>query len=266
VASAPIEVKQAPLSDYILRAEALEVVDPPTRLYPLFKPILNVSPPTLRSDGENRILVYPGCFNPPHHGYVSLLWHPFLCTDDHTIATLIVPMPDDSVARKAATEGSGKSFILTHYQRSQLWQDPFLNRFTWVYPGDLDDYTEFRTRAVELAAQDGFRLNFITCYGSDHFEDGRVPGRRSVVSSDVARAIEFVSHGGRRLKKLKDCWPWKKKGKAVGLKWEEKGEAPECWPCWPCKKMRGVVPEFFKDGLGHGKYILTTGERIVMLI
>jgi hypothetical protein len=259
MALAPIEVKQAPLSDYILRAEALEVVNPPTRRDPLFKPAPNVSPPTLRSDRKNRILVYPGCFNPLHHGHIALLWRTFLCTDDHTIATLIVPMDDANVARKAATEGSGKSFILTHYQRSQLWQDPILNRFAWVYPGDLHDYTEFRTKVAELAAADGFRLNFVTCYGSDHFEDGRVPGSRSVATSDVTRAVEFVSHGGRRLKKLDDCRPWKKMRKASRLQWE--GEPPGCWPCWPCRKMRGVVPEFFEAGLDHGMYISRAPER-----
>jgi hypothetical protein len=260
MAPVPVDIKFAPLLTYILRAEALEIINPPKRLQPLFKPAPHVSPPTLRSDRENRILVYPGCFNPPHHGHTALLWHTFLCCDSHTIAALIVPIDDFCVASKASTSGSGRSFRLTHYQRSQLWKDNVLNRFTWTYPGDLHDYTEFREKVVELAAKDGFKINFVTCYGSDHFEREKAPSSRSVVGSDVTRARGFVRDGGERMSRLRECRPWKKMAGMREILYQDPGEKPECWPCWACCKMRSVVLEFFDERVDHRKSVLEGWE------
>ena len=67
------DVRYANLGDYILRAEAqIFGPDAPKRRH-IFRRAAGVSPPILRSDVTSRILLMPGCFNPPHLNHAALL-------------------------------------------------------------------------------------------------------------------------------------------------------------------------------------------------
>jgi hypothetical protein len=141
-------VKRALLSHYILLAEAQLTPHPP-RTIPVFSSISGVTAPTLQNDRENRILFYPGCFNPPHAGHAALLWHTYLLTDASTIAVFIYYLPDESLSSKENTsKKSGKDFILPHFQRRQLWKDDILSRFTWVFPSGSGDDVQLFMRLV----------------------------------------------------------------------------------------------------------------------
>jgi hypothetical protein len=155
----------ANLSDYILAAEATLPDHTPRRT------VFRSSSPRLRSDSENRILIYPGSFNPPHYGHLALLCHAFLCTDDHTIAAMFLPMPTSALAMKSKTREDGRTFTLSLHQRRQLLQDEVLGRFTWVFPGHADDITQFMARVQHFAAADGFKVSFPSLHGGDHFDD-----------------------------------------------------------------------------------------------
>jgi hypothetical protein len=68
-------VKVAPLAHYILLAEQVCFKSAAPARRKVFCDNPHGQAPTLRDDGENRIMIYPGCFNPPHVGHTGLLWH-----------------------------------------------------------------------------------------------------------------------------------------------------------------------------------------------
>ena len=140
--------KVAHLEYYILLAEQVYFKNRTPKPRKIFRPNPNGQTPTLRSDRENRILVYPGSFNPPHLGQTGLLWHTYLSLDDKTIAAMILPMSTASVSRKKLTGNEmgldDRMFKLSSIQRGQLWRDNILSRFTWVWPEDhCGGYTTF---------------------------------------------------------------------------------------------------------------------------
>jgi hypothetical protein len=209
MSSCPSAVKYASLSSYIARVGALLDPLPAPRTRPIFRTGPNITTPTLRSDRENRILLYPGCFNPPHHDHTALLWHIFLCTHTSTIAAMIFPV--DEVDGKRFTNINGRTFELSRYQRSQLWQDEILGRFSWVCSVGELQYPEFRYMVERLAWAEGFQIQFVSTHGADQFEDGELPSSDSVITSDVTRPIEFVNDRGYdNMTQLENCRPWKK--------------------------------------------------------
>ena len=41
---------------------------------------------------------------------------------------------EDLDEKDYVSDDSGQEFILSHYQRRQLWSDDVLGRFAWVFP------------------------------------------------------------------------------------------------------------------------------------
>jgi len=208
--------------------------------------------PELQRDRKNHIILYPGSFNPPHVGHAALLWHAYLNTDASAIAVMIFAQRDDLlVSKDHVTDGKGKAFILSHYQRRQLWKDDGLGRFAWVFPApDNDKLDLFVATIKRLTKADGFKISFPTLYGGDHIsQKARVEELCDwddgiCIGSDVTRPMDFVPDDGGDLLQLQGCEKWKK------IEWTGKESVtPNCWPCWPCAKIRKIFPESVKmDG------------------
>lgn len=134
-------LRTAPLEHYIVLA--VQRYLPEHTRGQIFRRAPEVSPPILRSDQENRILVFPSAFTPPHHGHTGLLWHTYLSLNDKIIAAMILPMKSSSVFKKrpikGANEDDDRKFALNSNQRRQLWQDKVLSRFVWMWPADKPD-------------------------------------------------------------------------------------------------------------------------------
>jgi len=210
--------------------------------------------PELRRGRENHIIIYPESFNPPHVGHTALLWHAYLNTDANTIAGMIFALRDGLLASKDhVTNNKGKAFILSHYQRRQLWKDDVLGRFAWVFPSHDDDKLDlFMATIKRLAKADGFKVSFQILYGGDYISqktsvEGLWGGDdNTCICSDVTQPMDFVPDDGGELLQLKGCDKWKTM-KSESPEWTGKEEQiPRCWPCWPCwpcAKMRKVFPE-----------------------
>jgi hypothetical protein len=69
-------VRTAPLEHYITLASR-DCLQRPTPTA-IFRHATEVPPPILRSDQDNRVLIFPGAFNPSHLGHATLLWHIYL--------------------------------------------------------------------------------------------------------------------------------------------------------------------------------------------
>ncbi|EDU43723.1 hypothetical protein PtrSN002B_004878 [Pyrenophora tritici-repentis] len=253
IASSPSDVKTAPLETYILSTEAKISHLLPTRTTPVFRSFPDSESPTLRSDRENKIIIYCGAFNPPHAGHAALLSHTYFSTDASTIAALILPVRTLS-GKSYLSNADGRNFRLTYSQRSELWQDDLLSRFSWIFPGgghrNMSSFIDLLKVSVE---NDGFKISFLELSGAEYayslgmIWDKNIPTR---ITSSITRPVPFAESNGVKepqLRKLHGCGPWEDVPQE-DLRWEsEEEEKPKCWPCWPCHKMRKVFPEAFDD-------------------
>lgn len=165
--------------------------------------------PVLISGQVNRILLYPGCFNPPHIAHKALLHTCFASSEDiNAIAAIILPMDDEAIGKKCPD-----NLILGKEQRVQLWQDHVPYNKYWIYDRSVKQWHAFRRRLENATRRDGFELRFTVIYGSDYL-DPRVGPRyrvwdcREAIVSNAGRRSEVVSADGG-LRQLCDCSPWK---------------------------------------------------------
>jgi hypothetical protein len=103
--------------------------------------------PRLETTQTNRILLYPGSFNPPHHGHLALLSHAFESSRDdiNIIAAIILPLDDDCVEEKC--RDAGEDVVLTKDQRVRLWRgESGPNDWYWVYDRSMEEWDSFRNR------------------------------------------------------------------------------------------------------------------------
>jgi hypothetical protein len=118
-----------PLEHYIRRAEKLcfgEVISGS----PLFSTSSQgYTLPVLQKGTWNRILVFAGCFSPPHLGHLELLAHIFLRTDKCTIAAMLIPCFNAPGGKDAAMV-KGQELSLSKDQRSVFLQDKLMTRFS----------------------------------------------------------------------------------------------------------------------------------------
>ena len=166
--------------------------------------------PRLEQNRVNRILLYPGCFNPPHQGHQALLHYAFTnCQDMHVIAAIVLPLDDDDVDAKCRRAGS--NLVLTKDERVRLLRGHGRHDWRWVYDRDIQEWFSFRRRLTEAIRRDGFNLEFAVLAGPDHIKrDSELPWNpwdcEEIITSDVGRASDFSF--GNSLLQLRDCEPW----------------------------------------------------------
>ncbi|KAF2252758.1 hypothetical protein BU26DRAFT_208745 [Trematosphaeria pertusa] len=166
--------------------------------------------PQLESDRTNRILLYPGCFNPPHR-HEALLQHAFANSQDiNIIAAIILPLDDDSIEAKC--RDLGESLVFTKDQRVQLWRGYVPHDWYWVYDRSTREWDSFRRELTDAITRDGFDLRFVVLTGPDHLMRNSPPPWKAwdceeIIVSDMSRSADFTNQRGP-LGRLKDCESW----------------------------------------------------------
>lgn len=166
--------------------------------------------PILVSGRVNRILLYPGCFNPPHRAHKALLHTVFASSEDiNAIAAIVLPMDDKVVERKS----TGEQLVLSKDQRLQLWRDHVPYDKYWIYDRSMEEWCAFRRRLEDATRSDGFELRFTVIYGSDYLDPRETPrwlvwNCKEAIVSDAGRHSEVVCENGKLLQ-LPGCSSWK---------------------------------------------------------
>ncbi|KAI1774432.1 hypothetical protein F4818DRAFT_419925 [Hypoxylon cercidicola] len=176
---------------------------------PIFNPGVGHFRPQLEKGRMNRIILFAGCFNPPHRGHQELLDRAFSCTRDiNVIAAFVFPISDRGVRKKEYAD----DIWFTRAERVRLWtgnQGP--HDWLWVYNRSSDEWRTFLERLTGAVQRDGFQLEYVRLFGPDHVRINSVPGPllavENIIVGNVGRAADFVGEDGR-LTRLMTCGAW----------------------------------------------------------
>jgi hypothetical protein len=163
--------------------------------------------PVLKKGHINRILIYEGCFNPPHIAHLNLICYIYSRTRDslNVVAAVIIPS-SDKTCRKKFDDWNDSALLFSRQERKGMWEnDPefpewacVIDRYWW---DDLDD------RLLRSAQDDGFNVKFVVACGPDYVNTERVLDyEEEVMVSDTGRAADFMTANG--LLNLPGCSPW----------------------------------------------------------
>ncbi|RDW83549.1 uncharacterized protein DSM5745_03875 [Aspergillus mulundensis] len=172
-------------------------------------------PLELRQNTANRILLYPGSFNPPHRGHFALLQHVFenAPADLNLIAAIIWPLSDEGVADKKEDRMDEDAMILTREERVQLWVEHGLRDYMWVYEGSpftssIAQWASLKSQLANVLGSDGFELEFCCLLGPDLIDGFDAWYCRDILTSDAGREWEIVTSGGGIPTQLDGYNPW----------------------------------------------------------
>lgn len=255
------------LEEYILLAEGDHIARPAKRYNDgsmftrVFSRAPGRTPVMLLKNQINRIIIYSGCFNPPHRGHRELLCHAYFNADSKTIAAMIVPL-GNSENGKAFIGSGDNAFQLTREQITQLWKDEFLERWSWIYPGRRDQIRGFKDRLRAIAAEDGYVIEFLALCGCDHVTvDGGSGihrlGEENAITSDITRPADFLLGSDSQPFQIENYGKWRKILPGRGISAQSK---VDCWFhrkfCWPCKKFKYHYPEYARSEQLNGTQAL----------
>lgn len=201
------------LADYIERITSLN--QRPSK--PSNRPFNNATaknPPLLRPHGVNRILLYPGSFNPPHQGHLDLLKHVFenAGVDINIIAAIIVITDDERLTLKMETRDN--AVVIPKDKRVKLWRgDGIPVDWAWVYDGSEANWARLRARLTKEVQKDHMELKFIVLNGPDGVTADRGFNPESwncadSITSDISRPVDFRYPS--TLRQLAGCSPWER--------------------------------------------------------
>lgn len=183
-----------PLAEYVEKACAFQYN---TSTRP-FNSGTALNPPCLRPRGVNRILLYPGSFNPPHRGHVDLLTHVYHNAGDdlHIVAAIIIPIDDYKLRNKTANEEN--SIVLDKEQRAKLWNgDGMMMDWAWVFDKSEGDWFNFRADLMDTVKAEGIDLKFILLAGPDRVGVQTMGNFSSwgcvdAITSNISRPVDFT--------------------------------------------------------------------------
>lgn len=192
----------------------------------------------LSSISRNRVLIFPGAFNPPHIGHLQLLDYVFKGAMEHLgiRAVIVFPYDDDRVQTKIQYEEL--PFCLTQEARARLWRESSWEfKDTWFYTDSRVSLKKFQTQLQTNLKSKGIHLGFLLLFGPDWMGSRGTYhpsqwGCGEAITSDISRPVDFRFPSS--LRQLPGCNPW-----IISLMKEYSTEGESKW-CYISRRLWGA--------------------------
>ncbi|KAG6355260.1 hypothetical protein INS49_004342 [Diaporthe citri] len=252
-AESPMEepVRTVCLKRYLIQAWQ-EMVDPnvekhlPTSIFA--RKITENDKPFLRSDQTNHIITYTGAFNPPHSGHIEILADGFNNSGPglNIVSSFVVPLGDGGLqAKEDARKGAEPTprqvmlartqraeLVMAHLRETEALRELACKTKVWSFP-ELEPIPGYMRRVTELAAADGFDVEYVSLKGPDHLWYDRPINHpalilcNKIIFSEVSRANEDTWVRGRP-RRLRGGWSrWSEISNVTG----DDGVTRSVWEC-----------------------------------
>ena len=197
----------ASLETYLRRAS-------PRNIPKIFNDVPGQMPPMLSKTRTNRILLYNGCFNPPHQGHRALLEHTFHNSgeDLNVVAAVVLVAGNQYIRWKLAHESP--ALRLTLAQRMQLWDAELEGRVNWCFVCPEDAWFPVEVILGRELRRDGFAVEYVNVAGGDKVSQASqaqgVWGCRSTITSNICRPVDFYPGDDSAPQTLRNHGPWRR--------------------------------------------------------
>lgn len=206
----------------------------------------------------NRVLLFPGAFNPPHQGHLALLNHVLAETmiSLNIKGVIIFPHDDDQVQEKL--KGKQHSRVFQKGCRALWWRKGGVPADdAWVFDGSRQDLDEILNRLRWRLKRDRFIVEIILLVGPDWMTSAAVydPGLwkcSSAITCDISRSVDFRSE--LTLRQIPGCSVWQQHVLAERTRLHARGTPKGAFACFfsvrICLTHDAVSPVKTREG-GH---------------
>ncbi|KAG8419442.1 hypothetical protein J3458_004307 [Metarhizium acridum] len=164
-------------------------------------------------EGRNRVLLFPGAFNPAHEGHLQLLRSVLNDMKNHLNIRGVVIFPNDDEKIREKTMEEPVDLDLNKSKRSALWRNAagFPANNAWIFAESRSALTRFQEQLHGNLTKENINLTFLLLVGSDWISTRAVydPGQWScseTITSDVSRPVDFRCE--YTLRQIPGCFDW----------------------------------------------------------
>ncbi|KAK2609085.1 hypothetical protein QQS21_002312 [Conoideocrella luteorostrata] len=164
-------------------------------------------------EGNNRILLFPGSFNPPHQGHLALLNATIGWTMKHLNIRGIILFPRDGKELEPKILDERFSIILDKGKRIELWRESgdIPENDMWLFDSDRDSLSRFQRQLQRNLKKTRIKLSFMLLIGPDWMSTHTRydPGQwncSEAITCDASRPVDFRCE--YTLRQFSGCSPW----------------------------------------------------------
>ncbi|KID80432.1 uncharacterized protein G6M90_00g009440 [Metarhizium brunneum] len=165
------------------------------------------------AEGRNRVMLFPGAFNPAHEGHLQLLQSVLNDMKKHLDIRGVVIFPHDDEQIRDKTREEPADLGLDKSKRSALWRNAagFPADNAWIFTESRSALTRFQKQLQGNLRKENVNLTFLLLVGSDWISTRAVydPGQwncSETITSDVSRPVDFRCE--YTLRQIPGCFDW----------------------------------------------------------